>query len=241
MAAGRASASASPSTRRRRSINLSALGAPDAITIVSGLPRSGTSLLMQMLEAAGLELARDGARGPDADNPRGYHELEAVKRIGADAGFLADCRGRVVKIVAPLVLRIPDAHRFRVVFVERAVDEVLASQRAMLARRGEAGEPGRDEAAIARAFEGALARSRAGLAARPAVPVLFVDHAELIARPAAAVDRIVAFLVQTGAEPVPEARLPEALAALAKTRTAMARVVDPTLHRQRRADAPPRS
>lgn len=220
------------------------LDAPDRVTIVSGLPRAGTSLLMQLLEAAGLSLARDDERSADPDNPRGYHELAAVKRIRSDASFVASCRGRVVKIVAPLLTELPDvdprrdAHR--VLFVERGLEEVLASQRVMLARRGEAVPIGED-AALARAFEGALARARAWLVARPSIDVLFVDHEALVARPAQAVERILAFLARTGSDRIPDAAFPAALAELAAVRSAMERVVDPTLHRQRVGSPAPRA
>jgi hypothetical protein len=101
------------------------------ITIVSGLPRSGTSMMMQMLEAAGLEIASDALRAADADNPRGYYELEAVKRIRDDDSFLGECVGRVVKIVAPLLPSLPEEYDYRIVFMERDLAEVLASQREM--------------------------------------------------------------------------------------------------------------
>lgn len=191
---------------------------------------------MQLLEAAGLSLARDGERAADPDNPRGYHELAAVKRIRSDASFLDACRGRVVKVVAPLLSELRDDDRgrpaHRVLFVERAMSEVLASQRVMLARRGEPVAPGSDEA-LARAFEAALARARTWLAERPSIDVLFVDHATLVARPAIAIEAIAAFLARTGADRIPAAAIPSAISSLAPIRAAMEQVVDPALHRQR--------
>ncbi|MFO0687299.1 MAG: sulfotransferase family protein [Myxococcota bacterium] len=212
------------------------LDAPDRITIVSGLPRAGTSLLMQLLEAAGLALMRDGARVADPDNPRGYHELAAVRSLRRDAAFLEEGRGRVVKIVGPLLADLPEVAverlRPRVHFVERALDEVLASQRAMLARRGEPIAP-EAEPALARAVEGALARTRAWLEARPAIEVVFVEHAALLARSAESVDRIVAFLARTGADRLADGAQAGALEALAPVRRAMREGIDPALHRQR--------
>jgi hypothetical protein len=209
------------------------LAAPSRITVVSGLPRAGTSLLMQILEAAGLALARDDGRPPDPDNPRGYHELAAVKRIQHDKRFLADCRGRVVKIVAPLLTELPSGDRYRVLFVERDLGEVLASQRALLLRRGVEPKPV-DEAALARAFETALVRCRAWLAARPQIEMLSIDHRDLLETPDEAVAAIAAFLMRTadlqGGGPGPALAagpLPFAL------RSAMARAIDPSLHRQR--------
>ena len=94
--------------------------------VVSGLPRSGTSLVMQMLAAAGLPVFGDDARPPDADNPRGYFEHAAVRRLAEDPSVLAAAEGRVVKVVAPLVRALPEGGRYRVIFVERAIDEVVA-------------------------------------------------------------------------------------------------------------------
>jgi hypothetical protein len=205
----------------------------DRATIVSGLPRSGTSLLMQILEAAGLLLARDDARPPDPDNPRGYHELAAVKRLRRDAGFLVACRGRVVKIVAPLLMDVPVASIGRVLFVERDLDEVLASQRTMLARRGEALGP-TDEAALRRAFPASLDATRAWLARSGAPPVLFVEHRRLIEAPGESVARIAQFLERTagGASAAADAAPP---AVRERCVRAMAAVVDAALHRQRGA------
>lgn len=205
------------------------LAAPDRITVVSGLPRSGTSLLMQLLEAAGLELARDDARGPDADNPRGYAELEAAKGIRRDAAFLAGCRGRAVKVVAPLLSALPPDHAYRVVFVERDLDEVLASQRTMLERAGRA-VPSADDPALGRAFASTLARCRAWLAERPGIDAFYVAHRRLIQDPWATVEGLAEFLRRTSADP---ARSESADARQARL-AAMAAVIDPALYRQRR-------
>ncbi len=188
------------------------------ITIVSGLPRSGTSLMMQMLEAGGLAIASDDVRSPDPDNPRGYYELEAVKRIRKDAGFLDEAEGRVVKIVAPLLPALPDRFDYRILFMERDLDEVLASQRTMLERSGRAGAGGDDEA-MRRALERELARLQSWLAGRTNVRTLFIAHAELLADPQAVVTKLAAFLVETG-EGVEADRV-----------GAMAAVVDTKLHR----------
>ncbi len=190
------------------------------ITIVSGLPRSGTSLMMQMLEAGGLAIASDDVRSPDPDNPRGYYELEAVKRIRKDAGFLDEAEGRVVKIVAPLLPALPDRFDYRILFMERDLDEVLASQRTMLERSGRA-DGGGDDEAMRRALEGELARLKSWLAGRTNVRTLFVAHAELLADPEAVVAKLVAFLAETG-EGVDPVRV-----------RAMVDVVDPQLHRHR--------
>lgn len=210
------------------------LESPDRITIVSGLPRSGTSLLMQLLGAAGLELAQDTARPPDADNPRGFFELEAARRLRAGSGFLEGCRGRVVKVVAPLVLDLDPALGLRLLFIERDLDEVLASQRAMLTRRGESWRA-EQEAALRRAFEGVVARCRVRFAGVPETPALFVSHSALVHSPEAAIEQIVDFLAATAAGPDGaglDGFRPEQAAAV---RAALRAVIEPSLHRQRRA------
>jgi len=114
----------------------------ETITVVSGLPRSGTSMMMQMLGAGGLAVLTDGKRGADADNPRGYYEYEAVKSLGQDASWLASAGGKAVKIVSALLIHLPDGFDYRVIFMRRPIAEVLASQRAMLDRLGHAGPRG---------------------------------------------------------------------------------------------------
>lgn len=206
------------------------------LTVVSGLPRAGTSLLMQMLAAAGLALAVDERRGPDADNPRGYYELDAVRRIRDDASFLQALAGRAVKIVVPLVRELPADLDHRVLLVERDLTEVLASQRAMLLRRGEAGEAGASGAdqaeqdrRLAELFERRLRDVRARLEAAPNVALHVVAHGALIARPEATSVRIAEFLERTGALVDADGRAIDATLAARR----MAAVVDPSLHRWR--------
>ncbi len=112
-----------------------------AIIVVSGLPRSGTSLMMQMLHKGGLEVMTDNVRTPDTDNPRGYYEFEQVKKIKGDKSWLPDARGKVVKMVSQLLYDLPASESYRVVFMERDLDEVLASQEKMLARLGRPAVP----------------------------------------------------------------------------------------------------
>jgi hypothetical protein len=196
------------------------------ITIVSGLPRSGTSMMMQMLEAAGLEIASDALRAADADNPRGYYELEAVKRIRDDDSFLGECIGRVVKIVAPLLLSLPEEYDYRIVFMERDLAEVLASQREMLKRRGEEGG-GADDAVMERAYRGQVDRVKEWLAGRNNVRVLFASHRSTLDEPRSMAAHVLAFFAGGGGpsgpakgRPQPDPRVEE-----------MARVVDAKLRR----------
>ncbi|MGA2052310.1 MAG: alkaline phosphatase family protein, partial [Opitutales bacterium] len=161
------------------------------VTIVSGLPRSGTSLVMQMLAAGGFPLLTDGARAPDSANPRGYFEYEKVKSLARDSSWIAEARGRAVKIVAPLLPFLPRETHYRVIFVERDLDEVLASQTAMLAGQGHAT---RDHAALRRAYRQQSANAFALLARHPHMTHLVVHHADILADPAAAALRLNTFL-----------------------------------------------
>jgi len=102
------------------------------VTVVTGLPRSGTSLMMQILNQATLEILSDGVREKDINNPEGYYELEAVKGIVKDNSFLKDARGKVVKIVAPLPMFMDKTLSYRVVFMRREIEEILRSQEKML-------------------------------------------------------------------------------------------------------------
>lgn len=218
--------------------NATPFAAGDRITVVSGLPRAGTSLMMQLLEAAGLPIAEDGARPADPDNPRGYYELAAVRRIERDAGFLDVCRGRVVKVVAPLVRALPTRHAYRVVFLERDLREILASQRAMLERaRSRPGSPSAQDAdeALTRAFASTLRACREFLASAPDCETLFVEHRALIEDPRRSVARLADFLAATGGDARALALDGPGASAVARARceAAMVAVIDRTLHRQR--------
>jgi hypothetical protein len=121
--------------------------AMEHVAIVSGLPRSGTSLMMQMIDAGGIPAISDGQRIADIDNPRGYFEFERVKKIGTDYLWLDDARGQVVKMVDLLLLELPLAadKRYRVVMMRRNMSEVIASQSKMLQRLGRRGAAIGDE------------------------------------------------------------------------------------------------
>ncbi len=113
-------------------------GAP--IIVVSGLPRSGTSMAMQMLAAGGAAIVTDGVREPGEDNPRGYFEDERVKdlhREGEDKSWLTETRGRAIKVISFLLRDLPATNSYKVIFMRRNLPEVLASQRKLLERRGE--------------------------------------------------------------------------------------------------------
>src|SRR5579863_8288172 len=97
------------------------------ITIVSGLPRSGTSLMMQMLAAGGMPVLSDGERQPDSDNPRGYFEWELIKLLPQQPGCIAEAEGKAVKIISQLLFALPPGREYRVIFMQRPLAEVFAS------------------------------------------------------------------------------------------------------------------
>ena len=117
------------------------------ITVVSGLPRSGTSLAMQMLAAGGMPVLIDGERQADADNPRGYYEWERIKRLPYEPSCIAEAEGKAVKVISHLLLTLPDGHDYSVVFMQRPLAEVAASQAEMIRRRGTTGAA-REKAAL---------------------------------------------------------------------------------------------
>lgn len=192
---------------------------PRVVTLVTGTPRSGTSLVMQMLRAGGMPLLCDDARPADADNPRGYFECDAVRRTRQDAAWLDAAPGRAVKVVHALVPCLPPGRAYRVIDVRRPLVQVLASQRAMLLR---AGAPARaeDEALLERLFRSQREAMERWVLRVAGVPLLRLDYPDLVAEPSAAAARLTAFL----GEPLDAG--------------AMAAAVEPRLHRQRapRAD-----
>lgn len=107
----------------------------DVITIVSGLPRSGTSMMMRMLEAGGMVILTDSIRKADIDNPRGYYEFEKVKKIKEDASWLEDARGKVFKMVSMLLYDLPMEKTYKIIFMKRNINEMMKSQRKMIERQ----------------------------------------------------------------------------------------------------------
>ncbi len=161
------------------------------VFVVSGLPRSGTSLMMNMLRAGGLPIVTDALRTADDDNPKGYFELERVKQLSkGDTAWVAEAEGKVVKVISALLEHLPPTSSYKVLFMQRRLPEVLASQRKMLERRGEPTDAVPD-ATMAALFEKHLRTIEGWLAAQPNVAVLYVPYHELVERPAELIDRII--------------------------------------------------
>lgn len=163
------------------------------ITIVSGLPRSGTSMLMKMLEAGGMEILTDNLRTADEDNPKGYYEFEAVKQLEDDQEWLPDAQGKVVKIISQLLKPLPQDYKYKVIFMRRKMAEILASQNQMLIRRGEPTDAVSDET-IAGLFQKHLSQVEAWLTEQANFEVLYVHYSEALEKPAEAAEQINEFL-----------------------------------------------
>jgi broad-specificity NMP kinase len=186
------------------------------VTIVSGLPRSGTSMMMKLLEAGGLPPLTDNLRTADEDNPKGYYEFERVKQLPkGDVAWLPDAQGKVVKVIAALLPHLPTGYQYRVIFMQRAMPEVLASQKQMLIRRGE--DPNKiPDDVIAKLFEKHLKQVNDWVSQQPNVQRLDVNYNEMLKNPQPFITQINAFL----SDQLDAAK--------------MATVVDPSLHRQRK-------
>lgn len=167
-------------------------GAP--IIVVSGLPRSGTSMLMAMLDAGGLKMMTDGLRAADEDNPRGYYELEPVKDLATahEKPWLHQARGKGIKVVSTLLKELPRTHNYKVVFLRRDLDEVLASQARMLERRSKRNHV--DDTRLRALFEDELWRADYLLEHSSHFEHLYVDYSHCVANPAEQARRIAAFV-----------------------------------------------
>ncbi len=186
------------------------------IVVVSGLPRSGTSMMMRMLVAGGVPPLVDGIRAADVSNPNGYFEFEPVKGLDKDGdrAWLPAARGKAVKIISQLLTWLPETCDYRVVFMHRDLGEVLASQQAMLVRRGEPAGDG-DEARMRELYTAHLDQVQRFLAGRSCFRPLHVQYSEAVAHPAAAAAQVAALVGRS------------------LDQAAMARAVDGSLYRNR--------
>ncbi|MGD8458023.1 MAG: sulfotransferase domain-containing protein [Anaerolineales bacterium] len=189
----------------------------ERIIIVSGLPRSGTSMMMKMLEAGGIPVLTDHEREADEDNPKGYFEYERVKQLKeGDEDWLPKAKGKVVKVIAALLTHLPSTYEYEVIFMRRAMPEILASQRQMLVRRDENPDKVKDEE-IAPLFEKHLAQVIGWAKKQKNVRMIEVDYNAALKNVAPIIKKVNNFL---GGELDMEA---------------MSAVVDPKLYRQRKS------
>jgi hypothetical protein len=165
------------------------------IIVVSGLPRSGTSRKMKMLSEGGLVAVTDAVRAADDDNPNGYFELEAVKELaGGSGGWMEGAQGKVVKIISALLEHLPAGYQYKVIFMERSLGEVLASQKKMLSNRAE--ESAIQDEEMQAQFQKHLGAVKFWLARQANIQVLFVDYNKMLVAPEPACRTIADFIGQ---------------------------------------------
>ena len=166
----------------------------EPIVIVSGLPRSGTSMMMKMLEAGGLSVLTDSIRQADIDNPKGYYEYERVKNLEkeTDKSYVREARGKVLKVISFLLKDLPEDNFYRVVFMRRHLDEVISSQNKMLDRRGE--DAIEDRETMAEAYRNHLAAVKILVRKRPNLEMLEFRYDEAVKNPKEAARSVNAFL-----------------------------------------------
>ena len=190
---------------------------PQYITIVSGLPRSGTSMMIQMLKVGGIEPVTDNLRLADESNPKGYYEFERVKKLkDGDTQWVKSATGKSVKVISALLDGLPPGYQYRIVFMQRNMDEILASQKQMLISRGEPADRVSDEQ-LAEIFLKHLQKTAAWLAGQPNMQVLYINYNDMLKDPSPSMKQVNQFL--DGKLNVEE----------------MAGVIDKNLYRQRKS------
>lgn len=190
----------------------------ETIWIVSGLPRSGTSLMMQMLQAGGMPILTDEARRPDEHNPRGYFELEKVKHLARDSSWLGESRGKVIKVIVHLIPFLPAGFRYQILFVHRNLREIVRSQERML-QQVQLDTKLPESKSLIPSFEKAFAQAIAFASLHPKTQFEVFEHHQILSNPIDSAHRIAAFLGAQNADI-----------------DAMRRVVDQQLHRNRLAE-----
>jgi hypothetical protein len=187
----------------------------NAVIVVSGLPRSGTSMMMKMLNAGGIEPVTDNIRTADEDNPKGYYELEKVKQLDKDNAWVADCEGKAIKVISMLLKPLPATQHYKIIFMRRKMEEILASQKQMLIRRGQPTDTIPD-AKMAEMFNKHLRDIESFIEKQPYMECLYISYNDVLENAAANVEKINEFLGG------------------AMNKAAMLEVVDKALHRQRK-------
>lgn len=184
------------------------------ITVVSGLPRSGTSMMMRMLEAGGVSPLTDNIREADEDNIKGYYEFERVKQIKEDVKWLKEAEGKAVKLISALLKHLPIYYNYKIIFMKRDISEILASQKRMLKRRGEPIDTVPNDKMMS-LFQNHLKETETWLSKQYNINTLYVNYNEIIRNPVSTVEKINDFM---------DGKLDT---------KKMVEVVDPTLYRQR--------
>jgi hypothetical protein len=167
----------------------------DPVVIVSGLPRSGTSMMMRMLAGGGLPIMTDEEREADVDNPKGYFEYERVKDLEkeTDKSYVRAGRGKALKVISFLIKDLPDENDYRVIFMRRDLDEVLTSQKKMIDRLGTEDADAQDEA-MKEAYRNDIVRTRLLCKKRPNFELVEVHYKDTVEDPTGTAGKVNAFL-----------------------------------------------
>jgi hypothetical protein len=167
------------------------------VTVVSGLPRSGTSMMMRVLDEGGIPPLTDEIREADKDNPKGYYEFERVKKLDeGDTAWVEDAQGKAVKVISALLKYLPEGYTYKVIFMRRKIEEILASQRQMLIRRGEPSDSVSDEE-LTELFGKHLSQIQAWIDGQPNVEAIHVSYNDVMENPLEQSERINQFLGDT--------------------------------------------
>lgn len=167
---------------------------PKTVIVVSGLPRSGTSMMMKMLEAGGLKILTDNQREADANNPKGYYEFERVKQMkDGDLAWLPEAAGKVVKIVTGLITFLPSEYKYKIIFMKRDLHEILSSQKKMLGRLGKEDDNIPDDQ-MSKVYEEHLKQVKGWLVRQPNIELMYVNYNTMVSDPTESLQKVNEFL-----------------------------------------------
>jgi len=161
----------------------------DQIVVVSGLPRSGTSLMMQMLQKGGLQTLTDHERKADQSNPKGYFEYQPVKSLHKDNSWLHEAKNKSVKVVAPLLKFLSPEYRYKVIFMKRDLTEVIKSQQKMIGKN-----PDILPFNLFEAYNKQLNQVEIWKNKEPGVELIYLDYKEVLEHPGQVADKLSAFI-----------------------------------------------
>jgi hypothetical protein len=188
----------------------------DTLVVVSGIPRAGTSLLMQMLKKGGMTLLADNRRKPDISNPKGYLELEAVKNLSKDNSCLKNQTGKAVKVISHLLKHLPKHQKYKIIFMNREMNEIIKSQEKMLKKEGK-----RFSKELIKIFLKELKLVKKWVKEEPKKEMINLHYKKIIKNPAKQIDKIIEFL------------------GVPLDKEAMIEAIDPSLYRTRINDSEP--
>ncbi|MGV6830724.1 MAG: alkaline phosphatase family protein [bacterium] len=163
----------------------------DQIVIVSGLPRSGTSLMMQMIHHGGIEALTDDNRKADISNPKGYFEYDPVMALYKDNSWLHKATNKSIKVVAPLLKYLDSKYRYKVIFMNRDLNEIVKSQQIMLKKN-----PEELPVHLFESYKKQLHQVELWQESEPGVEILQVNYAEIMSNPEPIIQKIKNFTGQ---------------------------------------------